>query len=260
MVRHKLVEMHRQVEVAKTYTRAVAARHVAGEDVVAEACLAKQTAVDTADVRLPTRPSSSSAATGYMHGTEVERHYRDARILRIGGGATEVLTDLAARLLGYALMSANREAMLAKLAELDAEHAKAVAGGGEKYVDRHHARGKLLPRERIELLIDEGCAFLELSPARRLGLRLHRRGVRGHRHRRHRGRRVHDHRQRPHGEGRRQQPVDGEEDLPRLRRSPRRTGCRRSRWSSPAARTCRRRRRSSSPAASCSATSPAPRR
>ncbi len=60
--------------------------------------------------------------------------------------------------------SRNREAMLEKLAELDAEHAKAVAGGGEKYVDRHHARGKLLPRERIELLVDEGSAFLELSP------------------------------------------------------------------------------------------------
>ena len=58
----------------------------------------------------------------------------------------------------------HREAMLAKLADLDAEHAKAVAGGGEKYVARHHARGKLLPRERIELLIDEGSAFLELSP------------------------------------------------------------------------------------------------
>ena len=48
----------------------------------------------------------------------------------------------------------NREAMLAKLADLDAEHAKAVGGGGQKYVDRHHARGKLLPRERIELLVD----------------------------------------------------------------------------------------------------------
>lgn len=58
----------------------------------------------------------------------------------------------------------NREAMLEKLAELDAEHAKAVEGGGQKYADRHHARGKLLPRERIELLVDEGSAFLELSP------------------------------------------------------------------------------------------------
>jgi acetyl-CoA carboxylase carboxyltransferase component len=54
--------------------------------------------------------------------------------------------------------------MLEKLADLDAEHAKAVAGGGEKYVDRHHARGKLMPRERIELLVDPGSAFLELSP------------------------------------------------------------------------------------------------
>ncbi|GAA3023122.1 acyl-CoA carboxylase subunit beta [Streptosporangium longisporum] len=59
---------------------------------------------------------------------------------------------------------ARREAMLARLAELDAEHAKAVAGGGPKYVDRHHARGKLLARERIELLVDPDSAFLELSP------------------------------------------------------------------------------------------------
>ena len=57
-----------------------------------------------------------------------------------------------------------REAMLAKLAELDAEHAKAVAGGGEKYNERHQERGKLLARERIELLLDEGSAFLELMP------------------------------------------------------------------------------------------------
>ena len=57
-----------------------------------------------------------------------------------------------------------RRSMLDKIAELAAEQAKAVAGGGEKYVERHHARGKLLPRERIELLVDEGSAFLELSP------------------------------------------------------------------------------------------------
>ncbi|MDR7253279.1 acetyl-CoA carboxylase carboxyltransferase component [Nocardioides sp. BE266] len=61
-------------------------------------------------------------------------------------------------------MSGNREAMLEKLADLDAQHAVAVAGGGEKYVDRHHARGKLTARERIELLVDPGSAFLELSP------------------------------------------------------------------------------------------------
>jgi acyl-CoA carboxylase subunit beta len=59
---------------------------------------------------------------------------------------------------------ANREAMLAKLAALDAEHARAVGGGGPKYVERHRGRGKMLPRERIELLLDPDSAFLELSP------------------------------------------------------------------------------------------------
>ncbi|MGP3930171.1 acyl-CoA carboxylase subunit beta [Nonomuraea sp. KM88] len=57
-----------------------------------------------------------------------------------------------------------RASMLAKLAELDAEHARAVGGGGEKYVERHRARGKLLARERVELLIDADSPFLELSP------------------------------------------------------------------------------------------------
>ena len=60
--------------------------------------------------------------------------------------------------------AANRAAMLAKLAELDTEHARAIAGGGEKYVARHRKRGKLTARERVELLIDEDSPFLELSP------------------------------------------------------------------------------------------------
>lgn len=57
-----------------------------------------------------------------------------------------------------------RRAMLEKLADLDAEHAKALAGGGEKYVTRHRGRGKMLARERIELLLDPDSPFLELSP------------------------------------------------------------------------------------------------
>jgi acetyl-CoA carboxylase carboxyltransferase component len=58
----------------------------------------------------------------------------------------------------------NRAAMLAKLADLENEHAKALGGGGEKYVERHRRRGKLLARERIELLLDPDSPFLELSP------------------------------------------------------------------------------------------------
>jgi acyl-CoA dehydrogenase len=100
VVQHKLVEMHRQVEVARTYTRAIAGRHVDGDSVIAEACLAKQTAVEACD-HVVDEAVQLHGGTGYMHGTEVERHYRDSRILGIGGGATEVLTDLSARLLGY---------------------------------------------------------------------------------------------------------------------------------------------------------------
>jgi len=100
VVRHALVEMRRQVEVARSYTREVARRHVAGENVIAEACLAKETACNTATF-VCDKAVQLHGGTGYMHGTEVERHYRDARLLPIGGGATEVLTDLAAKLLGY---------------------------------------------------------------------------------------------------------------------------------------------------------------
>ena len=100
VVRHALVEMRRQIEVARSYTREVARRHVAGENVIAEACLAKETACNTATY-VCDKAVQLHGGTGYMHGTEVERHYRDARLLPIGGGATEVLTDLAAKLLGY---------------------------------------------------------------------------------------------------------------------------------------------------------------
>src|SRR4051812_19347674 len=58
----------------------------------------------------------------------------------------------------------NRDAMLALLADLETHLDAARAGGGDKYVERHKKRGKLLPRERIELLVDRDSAFLELSP------------------------------------------------------------------------------------------------
>ncbi|MFD8572638.1 acyl-CoA carboxylase subunit beta [Streptomyces sp. NPDC057694] len=57
-----------------------------------------------------------------------------------------------------------RTALLDKISALDTEQAKALNGGGEKYVQRHRKRGKLLARERIELLLDPDTPFLELSP------------------------------------------------------------------------------------------------
>ena len=58
----------------------------------------------------------------------------------------------------------NRAAMLALLDELNARQAKARAGGGERGVAKFRAAGKLLPRERVEWLLDPGTPFLELSP------------------------------------------------------------------------------------------------
>jgi acetyl-CoA carboxylase carboxyltransferase component len=57
----------------------------------------------------------------------------------------------------------NRTAQLALLEQLDEQIAAAIAGGGERYRQRHRDRGKLLARERIELLVDEDSPFLELS-------------------------------------------------------------------------------------------------
>jgi len=59
--------------------------------------------------------------------------------------------------------TAAREAMLAALGEIATETAKAVAGGGDQAVERHHRRGKMTARERIELLLDLDSPFLELA-------------------------------------------------------------------------------------------------
>jgi acyl-CoA dehydrogenase len=101
VVQHQLVEMHRRIDVARTYTREVARRYAGGEEPIVEACLAKNTAVEACD-HVVDRAVQLHGGAGYMRDSEVERHYRDARILGIGGGATEVLTDLSAKLLGFA--------------------------------------------------------------------------------------------------------------------------------------------------------------
>ena len=65
---------------------------------------------------------------------------------------------------------ANAEKMRALVAELQAHRLAAAAGGPEKARERHLARGKLLPRERVMNLIDPGSPFLELSPLAACGM------------------------------------------------------------------------------------------
>ena len=54
--------------------------------------------------------------------------------------------------------------MQAAVERLQTELRRATEGGGEKYVKRHLERGKLLPRNRVEMLLDEDSYFLEIAP------------------------------------------------------------------------------------------------
>jgi 3-methylcrotonyl-CoA carboxylase beta subunit len=59
---------------------------------------------------------------------------------------------------------ANAQAMKALVDDLQVQLAQAAAGGGESSRARHVKRGKLLPRDRVQLLLDPGTPFLELAP------------------------------------------------------------------------------------------------
>ena len=65
---------------------------------------------------------------------------------------------------------ANADKMRSIVADLKAKVARAALGGGDKARDKHVAKGKLLPRERIDLLLDPGAPFLELSQLAAFGM------------------------------------------------------------------------------------------
>ena len=96
VVRHKLAEMARQATVARTYVRDVTARWSEGEDVGSEVAMAKNTAVFACDY-VVNEAVQIHGGMGYMRESEVERHYRDARILGIGGGTNEIMNEIIAK-------------------------------------------------------------------------------------------------------------------------------------------------------------------
>lgn len=96
VIRHKLAEMARQVSVAKTYVRDVTARWLAGEELGSEVAMAKNTAVACCD-HVVNEAVQIHGGMGYMRESEVERHYRDSRILGIGGGTNEIMNEVIAK-------------------------------------------------------------------------------------------------------------------------------------------------------------------
>ncbi|MGH3723314.1 MAG: acyl-CoA dehydrogenase family protein [Mycobacterium sp.] len=100
-VQNTLTEMARRVDVARVYTHVLVDRANAGEtNLIAEVCFAKNTAVEAGEW-VANQGVQLFGGMGYMTESEIERQYRDMRIIGIGGGTTEILTSLAAKLLGY---------------------------------------------------------------------------------------------------------------------------------------------------------------
>jgi 3-methylcrotonyl-CoA carboxylase beta subunit len=76
-------------------------------------------------------------------------------------------TQLSSR---SAQFQANAEAMKAVTQDLRDKIAKAQLGGGDAARAKHTARGKLLPRDRVQNLLDPGTPFLEIAPLAALGM------------------------------------------------------------------------------------------
>jgi acyl-CoA dehydrogenase len=101
-VQNTLTEMARRTDVARVYTRNVVERQLARDatNLIAQVCFAKNTAVEAGEW-VANQAVQLFGGLGYMSECEIERQYRDMRILGIGGGTTEILTALAAKTLGY---------------------------------------------------------------------------------------------------------------------------------------------------------------
>ena len=102
VIRHKLVDMWMRIASTEAWLQAIAARADAGDTSpawVAEVCLLKNHATQTMQF-CADQAVQILGGMGYMRGTVSERIYREVKVMMIGGGAEEIMKDLAARQLG----------------------------------------------------------------------------------------------------------------------------------------------------------------
>lgn len=100
-VQNTLAEMARRIDVARVYTRSIVERQLEGDaNLIGPVCFAKNTAVEAGEW-VANQAVQLFGGMGYMAESEIERQYRDMRIIGIGGGTTEIMTALAAKTLGY---------------------------------------------------------------------------------------------------------------------------------------------------------------
>jgi acyl-CoA dehydrogenase len=99
VVRHKLADMHMRIEATQAYLEKLAWQVENGQNPVADVCLLKNQATLTMEFCAREAVQMLGGA-GYMRGSKSERIYREVRVNAIGGGAEEIMKDLAARQLG----------------------------------------------------------------------------------------------------------------------------------------------------------------
>ena len=102
VVRHKLVDMQMRIASTQAWVDAVADRADAGDqgpDWVAQVCMLKNHATQTMQF-CADQAVQILGGMGFMRGTKSERFYREVKVMMIGGGAEEIMKDLAARQLG----------------------------------------------------------------------------------------------------------------------------------------------------------------
>ncbi|HYW56437.1 MAG TPA: acyl-CoA dehydrogenase family protein [Polaromonas sp.] len=102
VIRHKLVDMQMRIASTQAWVDAVADRADAGDqgsDWIAHVCMLKNHATQTMQF-CADQAVQILGGMGFMRGTKSERIYREVKVMMIGGGAEEIMKDLAARQLG----------------------------------------------------------------------------------------------------------------------------------------------------------------
>jgi acyl-CoA dehydrogenase len=100
VIRHKLVDMKMRIDAVKAQLDVLCWRVAQKQMPVAEVCLLKNLATSTLEL-VAGEAVQIFGGAGYLRGAKVERIFRETKVLSIGGGASEVMKDLAAKQLGY---------------------------------------------------------------------------------------------------------------------------------------------------------------
>ncbi len=100
VIRHKLVDMQMRTHAVKAYLEQLVYRVDQGESPIAELCMLKNLATSNCEY-VAGEAVQILGGAGFMRGAKSERIFRETKVLSIGGGASEIMKDLASRQMGH---------------------------------------------------------------------------------------------------------------------------------------------------------------